>query len=131
MLAIGHLTIGGATLVVFLLSGIYMRVHDPALRTLDPGLHVMFTSRHIYILAIALLHLVLGAYVQQAETRRTHIAQRVGSLLLVVAAGLLIAAFVIEPMAGRYRTPVSSFGLYAMFAGALLHVSAVLYKRGA
>jgi hypothetical protein len=130
-LATIHLLVGSVTLVVFLVSGGYMRLHDPPIDALGPGLHLMFVSRHIYILAAALIHLVLGAYVRPAPTRGARVVQRIGSILLVVAAGLLIAAFVGEPMAGRYRTPVSSFGLYSLFAGALLHVGASLRKRGA
>jgi uncharacterized membrane protein len=130
-LAKWHLMVGGATLTVFLISGVYMRWHDPAVGALEPGLHVMFTSRHIYILAAALIHLVLGAYVRPAATGRASAVQRAGSLLLVVAAGLLMAAFVVEPMAGRYRTSVSSFGLYSLFAGTLMHVGAALCRRGA
>jgi hypothetical protein len=37
---------------------------------------------------------------------------------------LLIAAFVMEPVARHARTPASSFGLYTLLAGVLLHVIA-------
>jgi uncharacterized membrane protein len=124
-----HLLVGGVTLAVFLISGAYMRFHDPPIDALGPGLHLMFVSRHIYILGAALIHLVLGAYVRPAATPGARVVQRTGSVLLVVAAGLLIAAFIGEPMAGRYRTPISSFGLYSLFAGALLHVGSALRKR--
>jgi hypothetical protein len=108
-----------------------MRLLETPVRALEPGMHVMFTSRHIYILAAALVNLVLGAHVRRAQAPGARLAQWVGSLLLVVAAGMLMVAFVVEPMAGRYRTPVSSYGLYSLFAGSLLHVTAALWKRGA
>jgi len=128
-LARWHLLVGGATLVVFLISGAYMAAHHPPVGALEPGMHAMFTSRHIYILAAALINLLLGAYVRPTTMSGARAVQWTGSLLLILASGLLIAAFVAEPMAGRYRTPVSAFGLYSLFAGSLLHVGAALRTR--
>jgi len=129
VLARSHLLVGAVTLVAFLISGAYMRGHDPPLAVLEPGPHLMFTSRHIYILAAALMNLVLGAYLRPTATRAARAVQWAGSLLLLLAAGLLLAAFVVEPVAGRYRTPVSAYGLYSLFAGSLLHVGAALRTR--
>lgn len=126
-----HLWVGFVTLTAFLASGMYMRLHTPPVAALGDGRHVMFTSRHIYILAAALVNLVLGAYVTSAGRRAARVTQSIGSTLLVVAAALLIAAFVSEPVAGRGRTIVSSLGLYALFAGSLLHVFAALTRRHA
>jgi hypothetical protein len=121
-----HRWVGLGTLVVFLVSGQYMRFHQPPMPELDPGPHLMFTSRHIYMLAAALVNITLGAYVVRATGRRRRWVQALGSALLVLSAVLLIAAFVFEPMSGRGRTAVSSYGLYSLFAGALLHFAASL-----
>ena len=126
-----HLVVGFVALSVFLASGMYMRLHTPPVAALGEGPHVMFTSRHIYILAAALVHLVLGSYVVSAASRAGRATQMIGSMLLVSAAALLIAAFITEPVAGRGRTAVSSLGLYALFAGSLLHVLAALVTRRA
>ena len=114
-----HLAVGALTLAAFLASGMYMRSIE---RPEDLGRLVMFTSRHIYILAAALVNLVLGAYVARSTHRAGRTLQHVGSFLLVASCALLVAAFVVEPMAGRARTAVSSFGVVALFAGSLLHV---------
>src|SRR4029079_17741872 len=98
-LASTHLVVGAITLAAFLGSGTYMLFHDPPLPDLPLGPHVMFTSRHIYILAAALLHLVLGAYVAPAANRQTRVSQRAGSLFLITASALIAFAFVYEPMA--------------------------------
>jgi drug/metabolite transporter superfamily protein YnfA len=119
-----HLLTGAATLLAFLVSGVYMRLHPP--RELSAAAHVMFTSRHIYILAAALIHLLLGSYAEPAGIRATAITQWVGSTFLLLASVLLILAFLHEPMAGRGRTEVSRFGLYTLFAGSVLHVGAGL-----
>jgi hypothetical protein len=81
----------------------------------------MFVSRHIYILAAALVHLGLGAYVSPLAGRGARGVQWLGSILLLASCVLLIAAFVFEPVAGRTRTNVSTWGLYTLFAGVVLH----------
>ncbi len=115
-----HRVLGLATLFVFLASGAYMRfvAHPSELADRD---HLMYLSRHIYILAVALVHLVLGAYARPRTTRRGRATQWVASASLGVSSVLLVAAFVVEPVAGRERSLVSTFGLYTLFAGALLH----------
>ena len=120
-LATLHRSVGLISLVVFLASGQYMRHLQPPLAELGPALHASFTSRHIYMLSAALVHLTLGAYVVWARGRRGQVLQGLGSTLLLVATLLLTMAFVVEPMAGRGRTAVSTFGLYALFAGSLTH----------
>src|SRR5262249_28153945 len=126
-LARGHLLVGAFTLAVFLLSGVYLRTHNPPLPQLEPGLHALFVSRHIYILAAALLNLVVGAYLRPAAVGRR--IQRIGSLLLMLGAVLLMAAFVVEPIARESRTPFSSFGIFAVFGGSLSHVVAGVRRR--
>ena len=128
-LARAHLLVGAMALVAFLLSGAYMAFHHPPLGALGPGMHMMFISRHIYMLAAALMNLVLGSYLLPTVSRGARSAQWIGSLLLMLSAGLLLAAFVGEPVAGRYRTPISALGLYSLLAGSLLHVGAVLRTR--
>ena len=121
-----HLAAGGATLAVFLLTGAYMRFREPPVGQLAAGEHLMFLSRHIYILAAAAANLLLGAYVRSAEKRPALWLQRAASALLVACAALLVAAFIREPVAGRARTMASTLGLYALFGGTVLHVAASL-----
>ena len=47
-----------------------------------------------------------------------------GTLLLVVASALLVAAFVYEPMAGRGRSALSAYGIFSFVGGAALHALA-------
>jgi len=84
------------------------------------------TSRHIYILAAALINLVLGSHAGAATARGVTRGQWVGSVLLALSAVLLIAAFVYEPVAGRYATALSRYGISSLFLGAIFHVGAGL-----
>jgi cytochrome bd-type quinol oxidase subunit 2 len=115
-----HCVVGLVTLVIFLATGAYMRLVAHPSELADRA-HLMFVSRHIYILASALVHLVLAAYVAPCPARGRLTVQWIASALLGVSSLLLISAFVFEPVAGRARTDVSTFGLYTLFAGALLH----------
>ena len=123
-----HGLLGFATLAAFLATGAYMLlVAHPSER--PEGAHLMYVSRHIYILAAACTHLALGAYAAPLATRGRRAAQWAGAALLALSSVLLVSAFVVEPVAGRMRTPVSSFGVYALLAGVLLHVIAAT-RRG-
>jgi len=115
-------------LAAFLLSGAYMRfVARPA--SLSEGRHLLFLSRHIYVLASALVHLALATYVAPLSTRGARATQWLGSGLLAASSSLLIAAFAAEPMADRARGPASAFGLYTLFAGVMLHLLASTRRR--
>jgi hypothetical protein len=124
-----HLAGGAATLAAFLASGFYMLFLEPPVRTLPPALHGTFISRHIFILAAALIHLVLGSHLQPARTPRQRVAQWTGSAFLLLSSALLIIAFLSEPMAGEITGPFSRYGLYSLFLGALLHVGTGMRMR--
>jgi len=124
-----HARMGLSALLVFLATGAYMKLAAHPERLPD-GEHLMFVSRHIYILANALVHLSLAAYAVPFAAGGARKAQWIGSTLLAASSALLIAAFAVEPMAGGPRSFASTFGIYTLFAGAILHFAAAL-RRGA
>jgi hypothetical protein len=89
----------------------------------------MYLSRHIYMLAPAMVHLVLSVHASPAPHPRLLRLQWAGTILLVVSAILLVVAFVVEPIAGRGRTGVSAFGIFSLVAGTLFHVIATGLSR--
>ena len=72
----------------------------------------------------------LGLYlIDQARGWRM-VVQRLGSVLLLVAPVLLIAAFFREAPRGLLEAPLAPFGLYAVFGGIVLHlISGAWLKR--
>jgi hypothetical protein len=78
-----HLSIGLLTLVAFLLSGQFLRYHQPPLSALDPTVRLMFRSRHIYILASALVNLMIGLYMDIHPTGWRGLVRGFGSALLL------------------------------------------------
>ena len=119
-----HLIAGLVVVATFLLTGQYLRHCFPSkesLRELTDGVRLLFRSRHIYILCAGLLNLALGLYFENRTARWRRAVQFAGSALLLVAPVLLFAAFVVEPARSDLDTPLSHFGLYALFGGTMLH----------
>src|SRR5262245_53056259 len=116
-----HAVTGWIAMVLFLASGMWMRLGHPGIDAPDAAHRLLFRSRHIYILAASLLHLVLARYVRWSRVRWRRRAQSVASLLLVAAVPLLVWAFLGEWRSADLRGWPSSLGLYALFAGVAVH----------
>jgi len=125
MLGRVHLIIGIAAIVAFLLSGQQLGHHHPAMEQLPPELRMMYVSRHIYLLAGALVNTVLGLYLQLQTSRWRRVLQIIGSILILTSVLALSMAFLAEPplgMAGRgWR---SLLGMVALFVGVMTHLVA-------
>jgi hypothetical protein len=120
-----HLWAGLVTVLAFLISGQFLRHHQPPMDTLSDSARLMLRSRHIYILASGLVNLMLGLYGLRIKGWRG-VLQMVGSVLLTLSPVLLIAAFAAEPARGFQPVEMwwSSLGLYALFGGSMLHLVA-------
>jgi hypothetical protein len=117
-----HLIFGVLGVVAFLLTGQFMKHHNPPMQLLTPDVRMMYVSRHIYFLGAALLNLILGLYLREQPSGWRRILQWTGSLLILLSPVSLLMAFIAEPslgLAGRgFR---SYFGLIGLFAGAMTH----------
>ena len=119
-----HRWIGLLTVIVFVISGQFLRHHHPPMDTLGESARLLLRSRHIYILASGLVNLMLGLYVQRVAGWRG-VVQVIGSGLVMVAPVFLVLAFVVETPRGFQPEMVwSSLGLYALFGGCMLHGAA-------
>jgi hypothetical protein len=113
-----HLAAGLPIVVIFLITGQFMRHHQPPLGTLSDATRLMYRSRHIYILASGLINLMLGLYLPRTPQGWRGTVRTVGSVLLLISPVLLILAFVSEPAKGFQSEMVCSVaGLYALFGG--------------
>ena len=119
-----HLWAGGLGVAIFLITGQFMRHHQPPMGTLSDGARLMLRSRHIYILASGLVNLMLGLYMQRQKASWRQITQTTGSGFLAASTALLIVAFAVEPERGfQPEMWWSSAGLYALFAGCMAHLA--------
>jgi hypothetical protein len=113
-----HWIVGTATLVVFLVTGAYMRwIRVPPVPQLDDVTRAVYRSRHLFILLSAVLNLAL-ALAPSAKQRTRQIV----SGLALVAPVLFLAAFVIEPSQGIHGAPFSHIALYLLFTAAVILV---------
>jgi hypothetical protein len=126
-----HLIVGVLALLAFLLSGQMMHFRRPPTHALAPEFRLMFVSRHIYMLAGALVNLCLGLYLKFSQAGWRRVAQLLGSLLVAISPMFSVLAFLYEPdrgMAGHsWRTPA---GLIPLFAGVMLHLASQVGEKG-
>jgi hypothetical protein len=115
-----HWLIGGVALLLFVLTGAYMRwVHDPPVEELDATTRAVYRSRHIFILLTAIANLARAAGVS-LDKFPAGLATLAASAILAVAPLVLTAAFFIEPPLGVDGRSVSTPMLYSMFLAALI-----------
>ena len=113
-----HWIVGTATLVIFLLTGAYMRwVRVPPVPQLDDVTRAVYRSRHLFILLSAVVNLALAT--APAATKRL---RQLVSVIALVAPALLLAAFIVEPARGIHGAPLSQMALYLLFAAAVILV---------
>ena len=117
-----HLVVGVLTVLVFLATGRYMRIGFPELYEGNEVLRYLYRANHIYILCAGLLNLVLGVYVTMSERAWVQRSQVLGSLLILIAPVLLIAAFFVETTEALPSRPLTALGLQGLFGGSLLHL---------
>jgi len=117
-----HLIFGLAVVTVFLLTGQYMDKHFNHMVGVPDAPRLLYRTRHIFILLSGLLNLGIGAYFTYRIETWQRAIQLLGSFLIFAASVLFVIAFFYEPSRGDLRTPLSHDGMYAIAAGALLHV---------
>ena len=117
-----HLIVGILGVIAFLLTGQLLARHHPPTSYLPGELRMMYVSRHIYLLAGALVNLVLGLYLRRQAALWRQVFQWVGSLLILLSPFLLSVAFLEEPELGvSGRGWRSYFGLISLFLGVMMH----------
>ena len=117
-----HTIFGLVTVIVFLLTGQYMDKYLHHLHGRLDGPRMLYRTRHIFILLSGLLHIGIGTYFTFQKTQAGRITQILGSVLIVLATVLFVVAFFYEPNLADLKTPLSHWGMYAIFAGTLLHL---------
>ena len=124
-----HLWLGGAGLVLFLLTGQYMTrvVGVPDLSEVE---RMVYRAGHIYLLLACVANVFAGA-TMKADTP-LDLLQRVCSLLLIVSVALLAWSFFFEVPADELERPVARLALYLLFGAAsalLLQCTAHFFTR--
>jgi hypothetical protein len=122
-----HLITGLILLVIFPLTGAYLRARTPYLTAADDRWRFSMRGNHIYILLFGLLHLLLGVYFRLGYRGWVKRMQTVGSALLIQSSAMVVAAFFFEPKDGLER-PITLIAMVMALVGALLHAGIVLWE---
>jgi hypothetical protein len=111
-----HWLVGLLTLLIFPLTGAYMR-HVAEVPHLDDVPRLVFRSRHLFIMLAAVANLALS------NSQHSHRAQRVASVLILLSPIALIATFFIDPARGLQSSSLFRFAMEGLFlAGVLLAI---------
>ena|SRR5437899_2544208 len=124
-----HLAIGLLTLLGFICTGVYLRLHIAQLVEGPEAVRIAFRSNHIYILMSSLINLLLGVYAGPFQPRKP--ARLIGSILVLAAPFVLAAAFLTEPAKGRFERPLTSAGVIVLAAGVIVHSISAGRRRAA
>lgn len=117
-----HLIFGILLFIVFAVTGKFMRWDFPDKEIIPQDLRILMRSRHIYILFSALIHLVLGVYLQISNKTWRKALQMLGSTLLIAASGLLIWGFIYDTYYAKTFSDVARFGIYFSLGGVGFHL---------
>jgi glucan phosphoethanolaminetransferase (alkaline phosphatase superfamily) len=124
-----HLIFGLLIVVCFLLTGKYMDVYLHHMVGVPDGLRLLYRTRHIFILLAGLVNLALAAYLVARTENWQRVVQWLGSILIITASLLFVAAFFYDSTRGDLRAPVTHWAVYAIAAGSLAHLFSGVQSR--
>jgi len=114
-----HFIIGVLVLVIFLFSGYYMVDFVPDLPAAE---RMTWRANHIYLLMMAIGHLLLGGYYRDTRLDYTRAMQTVGSIFMFAGSLLAILAFFLEAGSTDLDGRIYSFAAaLCIFSGTILH----------
>jgi magnesium-transporting ATPase (P-type) len=125
-----HLIFGILVLIIFLVTGRFMRVDFPDKEIIPQDFRLLMRSRHIYILFSSFIHILLGVYLQIETRAWRKTLQLFGSTLLAAGSVFLVWAFVYETYTTKTFSETSRWGIYLSLGGTISHfVGAVKIKK--
>ena len=116
-----HIMVGLTAVVIFLATGVAMRLVFPAVYQSNVAVRYLYRANHVYILFAGLLNLAIGAYVSPSHAALRRITQLWGSVLLLPAPFVLVWAFTVEPIHVTPSRPITIAGVVLCLAGVGLH----------
>jgi len=121
-----HLIFGIAVFLVFTQTGSLMRADFPDKDAIPQDLRLLMGSRHIYILFAALIHIVLGVYLQLRQEIVLRVLQLLGSIVITIGSILLVHAWYVETYEFQHFSDLSRNGIYLTALGVGLHLFGIV-----
>jgi hypothetical protein len=122
-----HKYIGFSAVIIFMMTGLYMKVNFPGLYNEHEAIRYTFRANHVYILLSGLVNIALGIYLRVQEQGWKRHMQHIGSGLLLIAPMLLIIAFFYEAPLGTPERYLTSTGVLLLFVGVIFHLPNVRF----
>jgi hypothetical protein len=123
-----HFIVGLLGVAAFLGTGLFMEFAHDHLRGKSDALRLLYRSTHVYLLLTSLLNLaVSGATLQITGWRQW--LRRLGSLALLIAPLLALAAFAIEPALTGLSRPLTLPMAFFCLGGMAFHTLSRLPTR--
>lgn len=117
-----HKVVGIVTVLIFIGTGLLLRLHYTPVYEANHAVRMMFRSIHIYILLAGLINIALGTYMALSDRSWPRAAQTFGSICLLLAPAILIFAFFYEPIRESLERPATLFGIVLLLVGTLSHL---------
>jgi hypothetical protein len=116
-----HRIVGVFTVIVFLGTGVYLRMRFPDLYAENESIRFLFRANHVYILFSGLLNVVAGLSLPFSEILWRKKVQQTGSWLLLASTPAFLIAFIVEPMQASPMRPITVAGAILALIGVALH----------
>lgn len=120
---------GIVTIIIFLGTGVYMRMNFPELYRANEIIRYQFRANHIYILFSGLLNIATGLYEVSNETGWRRALQTIGTVSLLISPLFLVLAFFIEPMHASPVRPLTFFGVVFSLTGVGFHFIGRFHRK--
>jgi hypothetical protein len=114
-----HFFVGILTLLGFVGTGVYLRLHVKELAEGPEAVRIAFRSNHIYLLMSGLVNLVMGVYSGPFDWRRW--VRSAASVLVLAAPFVFGVAFAREPASGSFDRPLTRVGVVILAVGVVTH----------
>lgn len=113
-----HLLSGLAMVLVFVLSGLYLKSTLPSFEGVLDGNRMMWRASHIYMMMSATVNVMSGIYYRPFPYSLAAWLQRFGSMMVIVSQAVLLAAFAVEPARNMIERPFTLVGCVLLLFGA-------------
>ena len=117
-----HLVFGIVYLVVFWLSGAFLKFIIWDVVADDDLLRVLYRSSHVYILMSALINIAISVYLSSSTTPKEQVLQGLGSMLILISPLLLSYAFFLVPKLSVDVNGVIFIAVVSLTIGVILHL---------
>ena len=119
-----HGVVGGSTVVVFLGTGLFMRIQFPDIYEENEVIRFLFRANHVYLLFSGLLNVMAGLEFSSPRIAWKKALYVTGSWLLILSSPLFLGAFIIEPLQANPMRPLTITSVFLSFVGVAFHAIA-------